>query len=286
VALLVGYAISPLDLIPDFIPVLGYFDDLILLPLGILLAHRLIPNQVLQECREKARTENRRLKPNGWQVNAIKLLGLLVILLLLRAIVLAFLPAELRRSIGVRYLSLGLVYLVLGGELVLAARERLFREKVGLVAPRVWLKIALLMAIPLALIAGGVALYRGGIIAPASLGNEWPERILFIIGLAVAAPLAEEIIYRGLLLGLLLTWSKYLSPDPRWPPQYLAIGLTALVFALAHLGSSPLFLPVLFVGGVLYGWARWRTGSIWPAVAGHATWNGVLATSQLILWVQ
>ncbi|MNF46968.1 hypothetical protein D3C76_490860 [compost metagenome] len=50
----VAYALSPIDLIPDFIPVLGYLDDVIILPLGILLAIRLIPAQVLDECQVKA----------------------------------------------------------------------------------------------------------------------------------------------------------------------------------------------------------------------------------------
>ena len=50
----VAYALSPIDLIPDFIPVLGYLDDLILLPLGIALAIRLVPPDVMAECRAKA----------------------------------------------------------------------------------------------------------------------------------------------------------------------------------------------------------------------------------------
>ncbi len=54
-AIVVGYAFSPIDLIPDPIPVLGYLDDIILVPLGIALAVRMIPPQVLAECREKAR---------------------------------------------------------------------------------------------------------------------------------------------------------------------------------------------------------------------------------------
>jgi uncharacterized membrane protein YkvA (DUF1232 family) len=54
-ALVVGYAFSPIDLIPDVIPVLGYLDDLILVPLGILLARRMIPPEVMAECRERAR---------------------------------------------------------------------------------------------------------------------------------------------------------------------------------------------------------------------------------------
>ncbi len=48
------YAFSPIDLIPDFIPVLGYLDDLILLPLGIALAIKLIPPEVMAECRARA----------------------------------------------------------------------------------------------------------------------------------------------------------------------------------------------------------------------------------------
>jgi uncharacterized membrane protein YkvA (DUF1232 family) len=53
-ALVVAYALSPIDLIPDFIPVLGYLDDLIILPLGILLAVKMIPVEVMQDCRARA----------------------------------------------------------------------------------------------------------------------------------------------------------------------------------------------------------------------------------------
>ena len=54
-AVVVGYAFSPVDLIPDMIPVLGYLDDLVLVPLGVALAVRMIPAPVLAECRERAR---------------------------------------------------------------------------------------------------------------------------------------------------------------------------------------------------------------------------------------
>ena len=54
-ALVLAYAFSPIDLIPDFIPVLGYLDDLLLVPAGVALALRLIPPGVMAEAREKAR---------------------------------------------------------------------------------------------------------------------------------------------------------------------------------------------------------------------------------------
>ncbi len=49
-----AYALSPIDLIPDFIPVLGYLDDLLLLPVGLLLVVRLTPVGVMEECRARA----------------------------------------------------------------------------------------------------------------------------------------------------------------------------------------------------------------------------------------
>ncbi|TDX59005.1 YkvA family protein [Orenia marismortui] len=54
IAMVIGYALSPIDLIPDFIPVLGYLDDLILLPIGIILALKLIPDNLYEEFKEKA----------------------------------------------------------------------------------------------------------------------------------------------------------------------------------------------------------------------------------------
>ena len=62
-ACVVGYAFSPIDLIPDPIPVLGYLDDLILVPLGIAVAVKMIPAHVLAECREKSREVMKQGKP-------------------------------------------------------------------------------------------------------------------------------------------------------------------------------------------------------------------------------
>jgi uncharacterized membrane protein YkvA (DUF1232 family) len=81
-ACVVGYAFSPIDLIPDPIPILGYLDDLILVPLGIALAIRMIPPGVLAECREKAAATAREGKP----VNRIAAAVIIAIWLLLAAL--------------------------------------------------------------------------------------------------------------------------------------------------------------------------------------------------------
>lgn len=62
----VAYAFSPIDLIPDPIPIIGYLDDLLIVPLGIWILLKLIPPPVLAECREQAETEMANGKPTNW----------------------------------------------------------------------------------------------------------------------------------------------------------------------------------------------------------------------------
>ncbi|WP_059172477.1 YkvA family protein [Bacillus sp. FJAT-27445] len=64
-AMVVAYALSPIDLIPDFIPILGYLDDVILLPLGIWLSLKLIPEEVRREAAEKAEYAKRPVSKAG-----------------------------------------------------------------------------------------------------------------------------------------------------------------------------------------------------------------------------
>ncbi len=54
-ALVVGYVFSPIDPIPDFIPGVGLLDEMVVVPIGVLIAAKLIPRQVMEECQEKAR---------------------------------------------------------------------------------------------------------------------------------------------------------------------------------------------------------------------------------------
>ena len=65
-ACVVGYAFSPIDLIPDFVPVLGYLDDLIIVPLGIVLALKMIPADVMAECRARSQAVMAEGKPVNW----------------------------------------------------------------------------------------------------------------------------------------------------------------------------------------------------------------------------
>ena len=81
--IVVAYALSPIDLIPDFIPLIGYLDDLILLPLGIALAVKLMPEAIWKECKAKAHQATLKSLPRSkiaaivvisiWAVTAILL---------------------------------------------------------------------------------------------------------------------------------------------------------------------------------------------------------------------
>lgn len=75
----VAYAFSPIDLIPDVIPILGYLDDLILVPLGIILVLKMIPPDVLAECREKAEVVISQGKPTS-KIAAVVIVGIWLLL--------------------------------------------------------------------------------------------------------------------------------------------------------------------------------------------------------------
>lgn len=85
VAGVVAYAFSPIDLIPDFIPVLGYLDDLILVPLGIVIAIRMIPPAVLAECRVRAQAMMADGKPTS-RTAAIVIIGIWILVAALFAL--------------------------------------------------------------------------------------------------------------------------------------------------------------------------------------------------------
>ena len=79
IAIVVAYAFSPIDLIPDFIPILGYLDDLILIPLGVAAALRLVPPHVLVECRERAGSAQSAARPVS-RIAAVVIVALWLVL--------------------------------------------------------------------------------------------------------------------------------------------------------------------------------------------------------------
>ncbi|MCL6559986.1 MAG: DUF1232 domain-containing protein [Firmicutes bacterium] len=86
--LTVGYALSPIDLFPDFIPVLGYLDDVIILPLMIAATIKLIPKDIIEQCRIESEYLWKDGKPKKWYYAIpIVLIWLIIVALIIKAFV-------------------------------------------------------------------------------------------------------------------------------------------------------------------------------------------------------
>lgn len=79
----IAYALSPIDLIPDFIPILGLLDDIILLPIFIALTIKFIPSEILEQCKVESRDLWRNGKPKKWYFSIPVILIWVIILLLI-----------------------------------------------------------------------------------------------------------------------------------------------------------------------------------------------------------
>jgi len=89
--IVVGYALSPIDLIPDFIPVIGSLDDLIIVSLGFFIAMKMIPKDVLKECRERAKERFGKPREKSWTAAIIIVaIWLLAIYLIYRVLKMLF----------------------------------------------------------------------------------------------------------------------------------------------------------------------------------------------------
>ena len=91
-ACVVGYAFSPIDLIPDFIPILGYLDDLVIIPVGIVVALKMIPAVVMLDCRLRAQE----VIKQGTPVNRTAAVIIVILWLVLAAICLAVIVRLIR----------------------------------------------------------------------------------------------------------------------------------------------------------------------------------------------
>jgi uncharacterized membrane protein YkvA (DUF1232 family) len=87
VAVVVAYVVSPVDLVPDFIPVLGYIDDLFLVPAGIYLALKMVPREVLEEYRQKPRPAKISSRYRWVVPIIIILIWLLILYIIIRIII-------------------------------------------------------------------------------------------------------------------------------------------------------------------------------------------------------
>ena len=86
---------------------------------------------------------------------------------------------------------------------------------------------------------------------------------LLAFSVAILTPVAEELLFRGFILGMLM--KRYEGTT--------AIVISSLIFAIAH---EPIAMGLAFGGGLLYGWVRVRTGSVIPGMMAHAIWNGFI----------
>ncbi|KAF5086499.1 hypothetical protein DSECCO2_58090 [anaerobic digester metagenome] len=87
IILFLGYILSPIDLIPDFIPVLGYLDDFILVTIGIPMLMKRIPEEILREHEQEARLKFNDNTPKSWYVGFIVILiWILIIIIILKVI--------------------------------------------------------------------------------------------------------------------------------------------------------------------------------------------------------
>ena len=86
---------------------------------------------------------------------------------------------------------------------------------------------------------------------------------LLAFSVAILTPFAEELLFRGFILGMLM--KRY--------EDTTAVVISSLIFAIAH---EPIAMGLAFGGGLLYGWVRVRTGSVIPGMMAHAIWNGFI----------
>jgi uncharacterized membrane protein YkvA (DUF1232 family) len=94
-AIIVGYAFSPFDLIPDFLPIIGYLDDFVIIPLGVLIALKMIPEPVMAECRVKAVEKMSQEGHQNWVAGVFVIIVWILFLVLIFFIIKKYLPGEI-----------------------------------------------------------------------------------------------------------------------------------------------------------------------------------------------
>jgi membrane protease YdiL (CAAX protease family) len=170
-------------------------------------------------------------------------------------------------------------YAVILGILLLIARGLPRREVFALRRPLSWPRALGFVAIALLAIWGAAAvlspLLRGGTHEQGLVPDRWEPAhagafVAFFLAVAVVAPVVEELTYRGLGCTLLFPYGKW-----------TAILATGVLFGLAH--GLLIALPVLVVFGIAVAWVRFRTGSVYPGMILHGTFNGVALIASVLV---
>ena len=87
IILALGYALSPIDLIPDFIPVLGYIDDMVIVPFLMGLAIKFIPQEIFERAKEQAEKEKIELRKNYFAASLFIIIWIIVVVFIIRMII-------------------------------------------------------------------------------------------------------------------------------------------------------------------------------------------------------
>lgn len=193
-----------------------------------------------------------------------------------------FAGGEEPKNVAYRYsssLAALFQYALILGLLLLIALGLPKREVFALRRPRSWRRAAGYVVLALLAIWGAAAalspVLRGGTHEQGLVPDRWEPSHLgaflaFFAVVTVVAPVVEELTYRGLGFTLL-------SPYGRWT----AILATGVLFGLAH--GLLIALPVLVVFGVAVAWVRARTGSVYPGMLLHGTFNGVALLASVLV---
>ncbi|HUT77661.1 MAG TPA: type II CAAX endopeptidase family protein [Polyangia bacterium] len=189
-------------------------------------------------------------------------------------------PFEERTANALMAWTVGFLQIVIVGMLLLGGRKKAGRSW-SEVVPLSAFDLRLLAVLPV--VAVGLQVILAEVINVALMVmpdlERWGELLDRLTGagwgslfsMAIVAPLAEEALFRGLV------WQGYVR---RYGPRN-AVLYSALMFAVWHL--NPLQMPGAFVAGLVLGWLRHRTGSIWPCVWLHALFNGVVVAEANLL---
>jgi len=248
-AVVVAYALSPVDLIPDFIPVLGYLDDLVLIPLGITVVIKLIPQPVMEECRREAEGLFKDGKPRKWKAGAVIILIWIILLWVMVSKVFS-LELPIDNNTALKYL-----FLFTGSFFAAAISGAAGFGGALLLLPLLSKTIGTTMAVPVLTIAQLI-----GNLSRAFFGFKqikWKPVLMFILGAVPMSILGafsfvkvpKEIITRGIGLAIIvfvvLKYFKVLKFEPGDRTMLVGGAVTGLISGLV--GSAGPIGAALFL---------------------------------------